>query len=88
MEIYVSTLISDPPIQRRNVHEIIDKKTNENVKELSDSKLRTALKMSRDNQGEEGAWNKCVLESKAIEEPNNVSYAKQYRQWNRNSSMH
>ena len=48
MEIYVSTLISDPPLQQRKANEIIDERMKGNLEELIDSKLRTALKFAKD----------------------------------------
>ena len=45
MEIYVSTLISNPSVQKHQ--EIIDEQMKGNVEELIASKLRTALKTSK-----------------------------------------
>ena len=80
MDTYVSTLINDPSLQKRNANESIDERMTGNVEELIYSKLRTALKMSKDSRGEEGAWNKSALESQAIQEISNVSEAIQCRQ--------
>ena len=63
-----------------------------NVEELMDSKLRTALEISRNHRGGEEVWefhsNKSGPENKAIQEDKNVSDAKDYRQWNRNLRTH
>ena len=54
MEINVSTLTNEPPIQQTDVHAIIEAKTKEEVEALIDSKLKTAMALTkggtRDNQ--------------------------------------
>ena len=86
MEIYVSTLISDPPIKTSNVQEIFDNKIKSEIETLIDIKLRTAMQFSKVGNRDEGGgqtWYKSVLESKAIQEIGTVVDAKQYRQWSK-----
>ena len=68
MEIYARNFISDPPSQNENAKELIAATVEGNAEELVDSKLKTAVKVSRDSRNDEGLWNKSVLESNAIQE--------------------
>ena len=71
MESYVVTLKDNPPIQKSNLDELID------------SKLKTAIAMSKGgNNQDKDTWYKSVFESKAIQDIGPVVDAKQYRQWN------
>ena len=54
MEIYVSTLISDPPIKTSNVQEIFDNKIKSEIETLIDIKLRTAMQFSKVGNRDEG----------------------------------
>ena len=86
MEIYVTALASNPPIQTSNVNAIVEDKIKKEIEGIIDIKLRTALQFVQNgNQGQGGgqAWFKSVLESKAVQEIGNVIDAKQYRQWNK-----
>ena len=74
MEIFMTTLIGDPPPKKPEIEALVD------------SKIRTAMQFVQNgNQGQGGgqAWYKSVLESKAVQEIGNVVDAKQYRQWNK-----
>ena len=82
MEIYVTALASNPPIQTSNVNAIIEDKIKKEIEGIIDIKLRTALQFAQNgNQGQGGgqAWFKSVLESKAVQEIGVVVGAKQYR---------
>ena len=63
MEIYVATLINDPPLQASNIHAIAEAKMKKQVEELIDAKLRTAVQFAKGNYRDEGAqsWLKRVL---------------------------
>ena len=86
MEIYVTTLIGDPPTKVSEINSIIENKMKTEIEMLIDSKLRTAMQFSKVGNRDEGggqSWYKSVLESKAAQEIGTVVDAKQYRQWNK-----
>ena len=85
MEIYVATLINDPPMQARNIQAIVEAKIKNDVEELIDAKLRTTLQFAKVNHRDDGKqlWFNSVLESKAVQEVGLVVDAKQYRQWSK-----
>ena len=85
MEIFVKTLVDDPPIKMNEMQTAIENAIKTNVDAIIDSKLKTALQFSNySNRSETNQnWSKSVLESKAIQEIGTVVDAKQYRQWNK-----
>ena len=80
MEIYVKTLVDDPPVQASRLRTSM----SDELGLLMDEKIKTAINMSKggSNQASEIFW-KSVVESKAIQEIGPVVDAKQYRQWNK-----
>ena len=86
MEIFVRTLVGDPPATKSELQTLVDGAIKNNIETLIDSKLRTAMQFSKvGNRDESGgqSWYKSVLESKAAQEIGTVVDAKQYRQWNK-----
>ena len=80
MEIYVSTLINDPPMRQSNIDATIERKIKEEVEAIIDSKLRTAMQFARGGKRDEASsWYKSVLDSKAVQEIGVVVDAHQYQ---------
>ena len=83
MEIYVRTLIFDPPVRGSGIRTSM----NAELGVLMDEKIITAISMSRGNQPSETTWYKLIRESKAIQEISSVVDAKQHRQWDKKMEM-
>ena len=83
MEIYVNSLINNPPIQDQTSDAVLDNKIKTNIEALIDSKLKTAIAMSKPDYKDDNRWFKSILESKAVQDIGPVVDAKQYRQWNK-----
>ena len=79
MEIYVTTLINDPPIKASELRTSM----NSELSGIVDEKIKTAMSLSKGGTQSSDSWWKSILESKAIQEIGPVVDSKQYRQWNK-----